>query len=116
MVKVTVQEFAEGCRRLLREWHEIDGCVITQSANPAKKQIKKMLAKGHSCRDIESLFNHEHMSMVLSSFDSREFEWKDAQLIAEVFASMIERRLKQDYPDKIFVVEVRQEDEDIMVV
>ncbi len=119
MAKVTVEEFAEGCRRLARKWQEINGCVIAESGWLAKKRIKKMFAEGHSRQDIEMLFNHEHMSMVLSSFDSKdskEFEWKDAQLIAEVFASMIERRLKQDFPDKKFVVEVKQEDEDIMVV
>ena len=116
MTKVTVEAFAEGCRRLAPGgWREIRGCVLA-AAGASKRSVKRMLAEGCSRKLIECTFNHRHMTMMLSTFDSEDFDWKDARVIAEVYAGMLARSLEKQYPERQFVVEVYEEEGDITVV
>lgn len=107
MTRIDIEAFAESCRRLRRKLERYKDCIVsTELSFYTKRQINKMLSENIPRREIESLFNHEHMSMVLSIYDCSDFDWKDAAVIAEVHAAMLERQLRQQYPDRNFVVQI----------
>lgn len=112
---IHVPQFAEGCRRLRRTWQEVQGCVVPDGKTVAK-HVAAMLREGKSKVVIERLCNHIHLRMELSSFDWGEGEaWTDDDLleVAHAYVAMLERDLKDRFPDRAFAVELeREENED----
>jgi len=113
--EIHVPQFAEGCRRLRETVREVQGCVVLDGEG-IEKYVDELLAEGRNRRYIETLLNHRHLRMLLSSFDYDEAErWTHEDLveIVEVYGAMVERELSKRFPDKRFVVEIEAEtDED----
>ena len=113
---ISVKDFAKACRLLRRQWAEVEGCVVRGDQPSIEHQVKKMLRSGHTVREVESMFNHEHMSMRLSVLGSADYDTEDARVIAEVVAAITERDLHAQFPNKRFEVAVYDEKDDITVV
>lgn len=99
------------------EWEEICGCVLAidkeqteKNKEKFRKKIEESLKSGKSIKDIELLYNHEHMSLALLPFGV-EYTPELLEKTAKIYMAVAEHKLRKTFPDKHFIFEVYQEDD-----
>ena len=114
MKKMTLSDFVVGFEAFLIKWENIEGCIISDGAS--KKDVRKMREKGTSIKDTEMFCNHYHVLHLLDTMGLENVP-EMRNNVADLFAGVIDRRLKRRFPQMKFVIEVTPlpQEEDIII-
>lgn len=112
-----LRAFAHAHNMLGTDWIEVEGCIVAADhLSRPERTVRRMLAEGTARQDIERFANHHHLSMLVSCFQCDELAPEEEQAVLETYVALAEHRLRQRFPDRQFVTEIVEEEDDVTIM